>query len=221
MEGMLSLARGTSPTIGDDWIQVFQQRGVWQLTRDVVDRWVARNGAFFDMLSRVVPPGSKVLELGCGPGRHALGAATLGYQVVGIDIVPQIVEQAQFNGLMAAPECDYVFQVCDMFDLEALAPKGTFQAITHGGVMEHLDSVESIREALRYQLAYAPHVVFDIPFDSPKNRRLFARDNIFRQLWTPDQWMQDVLARLPVSEARTEQHPDDNMTDDLVVALSR
>ena len=93
--------------------------------------------------------------------------------------------------------------------------------LAHGGLVEHLDSAESIRETLRYQLAYAPHVVFDIPFDSPKNRRLFARDDIFRQLCTPDQWMQDVLAGLPVTEARTEQHPDDNMTDDLVVALSR
>jgi len=221
MEGMLSLIGGASPTIGDDWIQVFQQRHVWQLTRDVVDRWVARNSAFFDMLSRAVPRGSKVLELGCGPGRHALGAATLGYQVVGIDIVPEIVEQAQFNGRMVAPECNAVFQVGDMFDLEALAPEGTFQTITHGGVMEHLDSAESIREALRCQLAYAPYVVFDIPFDSPKNRRLFARDDIFRHLWTPDQWTQDVLAGLPIIEARTELHQDDNMTDDLVVALSR
>jgi SAM-dependent methyltransferase len=221
MEGMLALGGGGSPTIDDDWIRVFQQRGVWQLTRDIVDRWVARNTAFFDMLSRTVPRGEKVLELGCGPGRHALGAATLGYRVVGIDIVPEIVEQAQFNWRMVAPECNAVFQVCDMFNLKALAPRGTFQAITHGGVMEHLDSAESIREALRYQLEHAPHVVFDIPFDSPKNRRLFARDDIFRQLWTPDQWTQDVLAGLHVIAARTEQHQEDNMTDDLVVTLSR
>jgi SAM-dependent methyltransferase len=221
MEGMLSLADEASSAVGDVWIQVFQQRGVWQLTRDIVDRWVTRNAAFFDMLSRLVPRGSKVLELGCGPGRHALGAATLGYQVVGIDIAPQIVEQAQFNGRVVAPECNAVFRVCDMFNLKALASEGTFQAITHGGVMEHLDSAESIREALRYQLAYAPHVVFDIPYDSPKNRRLFARDDIFRQMWTPDQWIQDVLTGLPITEAHTEQHPDDNMTDDLVVALGR
>ncbi len=192
MEGMLSLARGVSPAAGDDWIAVFQQRGVWQLTRDAVERWVTRNAAFFDMLCRAAPPGSKVLELGCGPGRHALGAATLGYEVVGIDIVPQIVNQAQANGRAVAPECNVVFQVGDMFDLDSVAPKGTFQAITHGGVMEHLDSAESIREALLEQLEFAPNIVFDVPFDSPKNRRLFARDDIFRQLWTPDQWMHDV-----------------------------
>lgn len=80
--------------------------------------------------------------------------------------------------------------------------------------MEHLDSAESIREALLEQLEFAPNIVFDVPFDSPKNRRLFARDDIFRQLWTPDQWMHNILADLSVIDARTELHAEDNMTDD-------
>jgi 2-polyprenyl-3-methyl-5-hydroxy-6-metoxy-1,4-benzoquinol methylase len=219
MDGMLTLARGASNAANDDWIGVFQQRGVWQLTREIIDRWVARNAVFFDMISRLVPQGSNLLELGCGPGRHAIGSATLGYRVVGIDLDPVIVQQAQANARAAAPECQANFQVGDMFRLEAVAPQGTFRAITHGGVMEHLDSAESIRESLRAQLAYAPTVVFDIPFDSAKNRQLFQRDDIFRQLWTAEEWVHDVLAGLNILEARTDLHPESNMTDDLVVAL--
>lgn len=218
MDGMLSLTRSTSRA-QDDWIGVFQQRGVWQLTRDIVGCWVDRNAVFFDTLVRLVPTGSKVLELGCGPGRHALGAATLGYHVVGIDIDPQIVAQAEANARVVAPGCHTAFQVGDMFNLSAVAPHGPFQAITHGGVMEHLDSAESVRASLRAQLEFAPIVVFDIPFNSPKNRRLFDRDDIFRQLWTANEWVQDVLAGLPIVEARVDLHPEDNMTDDLVVAL--
>src|SRR5665213_917835 len=134
MDGMLSLASTGSNAAGDQWIEVFQQRGVWQLTRDIVDRWVARNSVFFGMISRLVPHGSKVLELGCGPGRHALGSATLGYQVLGLDIDPEIVRQAQVNAREVAPECGATFEVGDMFNLEATAPRGTFMAITHGGV---------------------------------------------------------------------------------------
>jgi SAM-dependent methyltransferase len=219
MDGVLSLASGQAATTGDHWIDVFRQRGVWQLTRDMVQRWVARNAVFFGTLSRLVPQGSTVLELGCGPGRHALGAATLGYHVVGIDIDPQIVRQAQVNASVVAPECGAVFQVGSMFDLDAVAPPATFQAITHGGVMEHFDSAESIRDSLRAQLAVAPTIVFDVPFDSPKNRVLFERDDIFRQLWTAREWVQDVLAGLNVVEALTDLHPEPNMTDDLVVAL--
>jgi SAM-dependent methyltransferase len=219
MDGMLSLASREPASAGDLWIEVFQQRGVWQLTRDIVDRWVARNAVFFGMLTRHVPRGSDVLELGCGPGRHALGSATLGYRVLGIDLDPQIVRQAQANADVVAPDCGAAFQVGDMFGLDTVAPHRIFQAITHGGVMEHLDSAESIREALRAQLAVAPTIIFDIPFDSPKNRVLFARDDIFRQLWTAEEWVNDVLAGLNVVEASTDLHPESNMTDDLVVAL--
>ena len=219
MDGMLSLASREPANAGDLWVEVFRQRGVWDLTREIVDRWVARNAVFFGMITRLVPPGSDVLELGCGPGRHALGSATLGYRVLGIDLDPQIVRQANANADAVAPDCGAVFQVGDMFALHAVAPHRTFQAITHGGVMEHLDSAESIREALRLQLDIAPTIVFDIPFDSPKNRVLFDRDDIFRQLWTAEEWVHEVLAGLNVVDSRTDLHPEPNMTDDLVVAL--
>jgi SAM-dependent methyltransferase len=192
---------------------------VWQLSRDIVDRWVVNNSVFFDMLRRHVPRGSNVLELGCGPGRHALGSATLGYKVVGIDLDPRIVGQASANAAEVAPECGARFQTGDMFNLPGVAPVGTFYAITHGGVMEHLDSAKSIRETLREQLAYAPVIIFDIPFDSAKNRKLFDRDDIFRQLWTAEEWVQDVLAGLNVVDHAVDLHPASNMTDDLVVCL--
>jgi SAM-dependent methyltransferase len=217
MDGML--VRTETAADGDDWIKVFQDRNVWQLSRDIVDRWVVNNSVFFDMLRRHVPRGSNVLELGCGPGRHALGSATLGYQVVGIDLDPRIVDQANANAAEVAPDCGARFQTGDMFNLPGVAPVGTFYAITHGGVMEHLDSAKSIRETLREQLAYAPVIIFDIPFDSAKNRKLFDRDDIFRQLWTAEEWVQDVLAGLNVVDHAVDLHPASNMTDDLVVCL--
>jgi SAM-dependent methyltransferase len=217
MDGML--VRTEAAGDGDDWIKVFHDRNVWQLSREIVDRWVTNNSVFFHMLLRHVPLGSNVLELGCGPGRHALGSATLGYRVVGIDRDPRIVEQANANAATVAPECDVHFLSGDMFNLPAVAPIGTFQAITHGGVMEHLDSAKSIRETLREQLEYAPAIVFDIPFDSAKNRKLFARDDIFRQLWTAEEWVYEVLAGLNVVDHAVDLHPAANMTDDLIVCL--
>lgn len=203
----------------DDWIGVFQQRGVWHLTRDFIDTWVDRNSVFFGTLLRLVEPGSRVLELGCGPGRHALGAASLGYEVVGVDIDPKVVSQAQVNahetGLVSRVE----FRTGDMFNLSTAVQRNTFDAITHGGIMEHLESAESIRDFLWTQLEFAPVVVFDIPVDTPKNRSLFERDTIFRQLWTVKEWVGEVLAGLPVLESNVELHQQDNMTDDLVIAL--
>lgn len=56
-------------------------------------------------------PGQRVLDVGCGPGRHALELARAGLEVVGVDIAPAFVslatEQARSEGL------DARFEVAD------------------------------------------------------------------------------------------------------------
>ena len=52
-----------------------------------------------------IGPGSRVLDVGCGPGRHALALAARGIEVVGVDISQRFVdlaaEQAAARGLPA------------------------------------------------------------------------------------------------------------------------
>lgn len=40
-------------------------------------------------------PGMRVLDAGCGPGRHALALARRGYDVVGVDLSPDFIALAQ------------------------------------------------------------------------------------------------------------------------------
>lgn len=209
-------------TLGDDWIEVFKQRGVWDLTPEIVQAWVERNATFFRFLNELVPPGGTVLEIGCGPGRHGIGAATQGFRVHGIDADPLIVDQARRNAVAVAPEAGIRFTVGDMLRLDLLdRPPGGYDAITHGGLMEHFPSAEAIRKSLRSQLDIARLIVFDVPIRSDKNLVLFDRDDIFRQVWTSEQWVHEVLDGLPVARWHEENHPNPNMTDDLVVALDR
>jgi SAM-dependent methyltransferase len=39
-------------------------------------------------------PGARVLDVGCGPGRHAIAFAQRGYEVTGVDISPRFLELA-------------------------------------------------------------------------------------------------------------------------------
>ncbi len=70
------------------------------------------------------------------------------------------------------------FRLGNMFNLNALAPPGAFETITDVGFMKHLDATTSIRDALCARLEFTAAVIFDIAVDAPKNRRLFAQDDL-------------------------------------------
>jgi len=66
-------------------------------------------------------PGQRVLDVGCGPGRHALALARRGFEVLGVDLSPDFValarEAAAAEGLPARFE---------QLDVRALAYAGEF-----------------------------------------------------------------------------------------------
>lgn len=98
------------------------------------DFWVVMEGALFsqkrlDMaLGDVdgvvkllgIGPGARVLDLCCGPGRHAAELARRGYSVVGVDRNPRYLERAE----MAAPEVEFVKS-----DMREFVREGEFDAV--------------------------------------------------------------------------------------------
>lgn len=87
-------------------------------------------GAFVKRLG--LKPGSKVLDAACGTGNLALPAARLGADVTGVDIAPNLVEQARENAAREGLKAKF-----DEGDAEALAYEdASFDAvITMFGVM--------------------------------------------------------------------------------------
>lgn len=47
------------------------------------------------LVRRFFPPGSSVLDLGCGAGRTTLALDALGYRVVGVDLSPEMIAAAR------------------------------------------------------------------------------------------------------------------------------
>ena len=69
-----------------------------------------------DFINRLgIQPGSKVLDVACGTGNLALPAARLGANVTGVDIAPNLLEQARANAAHEGLEARF-----DEGDAEAL-----------------------------------------------------------------------------------------------------
>src|SRR3954468_5439901 len=71
-----------------------------------------------ELLQQASPPGSRVLDMGCGPGWTSLFLARAGYRVVGVDIAERMIEVAQERGAQEAAGSDVEFLVGDMEDLD-------------------------------------------------------------------------------------------------------
>lgn len=76
-------------------------------------------------------PGMRVLDVGCGPGRHALELARRGIEVTGIDLSPDFVALAREAA--AGEELPARFEVLDVRDLAADADYDALVCLCQGG----------------------------------------------------------------------------------------
>lgn len=99
-----------------------QGKSSWSEPQDLAERiqfyqqTLARNG---------IPQGSRVLILGCGDGESSLALASLGFNVVGVDISPTAVQWADGKAKVKGLPCQ--FSVNNI--VTGLTDYGTFHAI--------------------------------------------------------------------------------------------
>ncbi len=68
-------------------------------------------------------PGSRVLDLGCGHGRHSLELARRGHAPVGIDLVPGFISHAQADAAREGLACEFM-----LGDIRAFQAPAAFDA---------------------------------------------------------------------------------------------
>jgi SAM-dependent methyltransferase len=108
-------------------------------TRAHIDRLYGTesNGqAAYHAWIEAIPPGSRVLEYGCGTGSAAFGLAARQIEVVGIDISPVAIEEAT----RSAASQGLTMASFSVMDAEALTfEDGSFSHVCGSGVLHHLD----------------------------------------------------------------------------------
>jgi SAM-dependent methyltransferase len=102
---------------------------------------IGRPQRAFDHLAKAGTLVGSVLDPGCGTGEHALLAASLGHQVVGIDLSPKAIELAITKAAERGVEARFL--VADALRLVDLAER--FDTVLECGLFHVLDDGERQR----------------------------------------------------------------------------
>src|SRR5689334_10795885 len=136
-----------------------RESAAWERRRDEPGhRQLVRRVA--DELATVVAPPGPVADLGCGPGAHALALARRGYDVVGVDGSPRMVEVARARA--ARDGVNATFQV---HDLTAPLPFATesLGAVVAILVVQHLSHPDDFFAEIRRCLRPGGHLSITAP----------------------------------------------------------
>jgi ubiquinone/menaquinone biosynthesis C-methylase UbiE len=119
------------------WTEEAENWIAWVRAGD--DGYTGYNASFFELLP---PAAGRTIELGCGEGRVSRDLRARGYDVVGIDAVPRLVEAA----VEADPGGEYL-----VADAAALPfPDESFDlAVAYNSLMDMDDMDGAVREARR------------------------------------------------------------------------
>jgi 2-polyprenyl-3-methyl-5-hydroxy-6-metoxy-1,4-benzoquinol methylase len=104
-----------------------------------------RGDLFVQFANRTIPPGSLILDYGCGPGRISLMLARSGFQVLGVDPSQRMIDQAKeqdTHGLRIQ------FRVGD----ESVLRPSSYDAIVCSSVIEYVREPDKLLHVFRESL---------------------------------------------------------------------
>ena len=110
--------------------------------------WWLYNTPLVERIRQLVPPPARILEVGTATGAIAVLLAAHGYEVVGIDRDPDVIEGARAFAERFRVGCR--FEVADGFELTRYA--GQFDLAFSAGVIEHFPperAVQMLKEKAR------------------------------------------------------------------------
>jgi 2-polyprenyl-3-methyl-5-hydroxy-6-metoxy-1,4-benzoquinol methylase len=122
-----------------------------------------------DFLTRLSAwvPGGRLLDIGCGEGRHAFAAARLGFRVTAIDYEPLALERAR-RLAKAKAVTGVSFRRADLFSMPCR--EACFDVVLDYGCLHHQRKTDWTTYRTRILLALKPRGFYILSAFSPKFR---------------------------------------------------
>ena len=138
------------------WRDVYEQEDVegaiYRKRLDIVLRWI-------DELA--IPPGQKVLEIGCGAGRCTVALAQRGYLIQAMDSVEGMLNSTQEHAIEAGVSSSVTTSLGDAHDLAF--QDGNFGLVLAIGVIPYLQFPQKALREMSRVLRPGGSVVFSEP----------------------------------------------------------
>lgn len=133
------------------WYETFFDERYLDFYPGLRARPVAERDAAFVCAALSLAPGDRVLDLGCGTGRHSVALAERGLTVTGLDLSPALLAHARETAAERGVEVTWLER--DMRDLDDLGPfdavVSLFTAFGLLGDDEDQEVLHQVRAALR------------------------------------------------------------------------
>ncbi len=109
-------------------------------------RWkICRKEYMFHLVKRCQP--QRICDFGCGEGASAVELAALGYQVVGFDLSPDLIEKANRRAALDQVKDRATFMVANA--AESAPPVEPFDLVFVEAVLHHMNPEEGLETILR------------------------------------------------------------------------
>ncbi|MBI3943418.1 MAG: class I SAM-dependent methyltransferase [Chloroflexi bacterium] len=163
------------------WDQVYRQE--WERGQVESSSYNRDYGPIHDAIIRLIPDGSRVLDVACGPGIlcRKIKRQRPASQVIGVDFSQYTISRNQALGR----EMDIEYVCLDIrTGLSSLA--GGFDVVTMCEIIEHLEKPEKVVDAAMCLLRPGGRFVLTCPHDDqipdPEHIRRWGHDELFHLL---------------------------------------
>jgi SAM-dependent methyltransferase len=151
--------------------------------------WTDRTGPEVDRVAKILQPrgDERILDMACGSGRYSLELRRRGFEVVGADISPDLIEIARRDAAEADLDVDFVLS-----DLRDLDLEDEFDLVLklNDGAIGYLESDEENRrtfEVISRALKPGGRHLIQLP------NVLYAKERLPQRSWIPADGMIELV----------------------------